>query len=37
MLSDDITWNDAFDIFTHVREVDYGKLSENVGYMRKIN
>ena len=37
VLSDDITWNDAFDIFTHVREVDYGKLSENVGYMRKIN
>ncbi|MFC7324173.1 class I SAM-dependent methyltransferase [Halorubrum rutilum] len=37
VLSDDITWNEAFDIFTHVRNVDRGKLSENVGYMRKID
>ena len=37
VLSDDITWNDAFEIFTHVRNIDYGKLSENVGYVRKID
>lgn len=35
ILSDDIGWNDAFQIFTDVREPIYGRLSNNVGYMRK--
>lgn len=35
ILSDDIAWNDAFDIFTEVREPKYGKLSSNVGYVKK--
>lgn len=35
ILSDDITWNDAFDTFIEVREPKYGKLSNNVGYIRK--
>lgn len=36
ILSDDITWNDAFDIFTEVREPKYGKISNNVGYIKNI-
>lgn len=35
ILSDDITWNDAFDIFTEIREPKHGKLSSNVGYVKK--
>jgi len=35
ILSDDITWNDAFDVFTDVRNPKWGKLSSNIGYMRK--
>lgn len=36
ILSDDITWNDAFDNFVKIREPKHGKLSSNVGYMKKI-
>lgn len=36
ILSDDIRWNDAFDTFTEVREPKYGKLSNNVGYVKKM-
>jgi hypothetical protein len=35
VLSDDITWNDAFSIFTRVRQPEWGKVSRTVGYMRK--
>lgn len=35
ILSDDIMWNDAFNIFTNVRQPDYGRLSQNVGYIHK--
>lgn len=37
ILSDDITWNNAFDIFTKIREPEYGRLSKNVGYISKTN
>jgi predicted O-methyltransferase YrrM len=32
IISDDINWNDAFNIFIGSRELNRGKLSENVGY-----
>lgn len=35
ILSDDISWNSAFSVFTEVRKPEYGKLSNNVGYMKK--
>lgn len=35
ILSDDITWNEAFFVFTEVRKPQYGKLSNDVGYMFK--
>lgn len=35
ILSDDISWNSAFSVFTEVRKPEYGKISNNVGYMRK--
>lgn len=35
LLSDDIDWNDAFSVFTDVRDPEYGKLSNGVGYMCK--
>lgn len=35
ILSDDITWNDAFDVFTHVRQPEYGRISKGIGYIRK--
>lgn len=37
IISDDITWNDAFSIFNRVREPKYGKLSQNVGYIQKVS
>jgi hypothetical protein len=36
ILSDDITWNDAFSVFTDVREPKFGGISRNIGYIRKI-
>ena len=36
ILSDDITWNDAFSVFTDIREPDFGKMSRNIGYISKI-
>lgn len=35
VLSDDITWNGAFQTFASVRDADRGYLSPNVGYLRK--
>jgi predicted O-methyltransferase YrrM len=35
ILSDDISWNTAFEVFTSVREPEYGKISGNMGYMIK--
>lgn len=35
MLSDDINWNEAFDIFTDVRDIGYGRVSDGVGYVVK--
>lgn len=35
LLSDDITWNQAYPIFTKVRKPEHGRLSYDVGYMRK--
>lgn len=35
ILSDDITWNDAFDVFHEVRSPTAGKISNNVGYFEK--
>lgn len=35
ILSDDIGWNDAFSVFVDVREPVHGKISHNVGYVRK--
>lgn len=35
ILSDDISWNDAFSVFVEVREPEYGKLSDNIGYVKK--
>ena len=35
ILSDDIGWNDAFSVFVDVREPIHGKISHNVGYVRK--
>lgn len=35
VLSDDITWNNAFLVFTNIRKPEYGKISKNIGYMRK--
>lgn len=37
ILSDDITWNDAFSVFTDVRDTKSGEIRENVGYIRKID
>jgi predicted O-methyltransferase YrrM len=37
ILSDDITWNEAFNIFTRTREPEYGKISKSTGYMIKNN
>lgn len=36
ILSDDITWNDAFSLFTDIREPDLGNLSNNIGYISKV-
>lgn len=36
ILSDDILWNEAFSVFTDVRKPEYGKLKNNVGYLRKV-
>jgi hypothetical protein len=35
ILSDDIGWNEAFSVFTSVRNPSWGKLSNNVGYIIK--
>lgn len=35
ILSDDITWNDAFSVFTNVRDPNWRKLSSDVGYIVK--
>lgn len=35
ILSDDITWNSAFTEFTRVRRPEFGRMSWNVGYIRK--
>ncbi len=35
ILSDDITWNKAFDVFTDARDVGYGQVSDGVGYVVK--
>jgi hypothetical protein len=35
ILSDDITWNNSFEVFTNVRDPKLGKISNNVGYMIK--
>ena len=35
ILSDDISWNSAFDTFTEVRNLEHGYLSNNAGYIRK--
>jgi len=35
ILSDDISWNDAFSVFIDVRGPEYGRLSQNIGYIRK--
>lgn len=35
ILSDDILWNDAFNIFTETREVKNGRLSRQIGYVMK--
>jgi hypothetical protein len=35
ILSDDITWNDAFSVFCDVREPVFGRISENIGYIRR--
>jgi predicted O-methyltransferase YrrM len=35
ILSDDISWNDAFSVFVEVRKPEYGKLSDNIGYVKK--
>jgi hypothetical protein len=35
LLSDDITWNDAFSVFTDVREPEHGNVSGGVGYVLK--
>ena len=37
ILSDDISWNDSFSTFVEVRAPEYGKLSQNIGYMKKRN
>lgn len=34
IVCDDINWNDAFEVFTDVRAEEYGKLSQNKGYIR---
>lgn len=34
IVCDDITWNDAFEIFTRVRADEHGKLSQNTGYIK---
>ena len=34
IVCDDIGWNDAFDVFTHVRADEYGKMSRRRGYIR---
>ena len=36
ILSDDITWNDAFSVFCDVREPAFGRMSRNIGYISKI-
>jgi predicted O-methyltransferase YrrM len=33
IICDDITWNDAFEVFTSVRADEHGKLSRNKGYV----
>lgn len=35
LLSDDITWNDAFETFIEARNPDWGRISRDVGYVRK--
>lgn len=35
LLSDDITWNDAFSVFTDVRGPEHGRVSDGVGYVLK--
>jgi predicted O-methyltransferase YrrM len=35
ILSDDITWNEAFSIFTDVRDPVWGRISRSLGYIRK--
>lgn len=35
ILSDDISWNDAFDVFTETRGVKHGQLSNQIGYVMK--
>jgi predicted O-methyltransferase YrrM len=37
ILSDDISWNSAFSVFTEVRKPKCGRLSNNVGYIKKSN
>lgn len=35
IVADDVTWNDAFSVFTEVRSSNDGRLSHNVGYVRR--
>jgi len=35
ILSDDITWNNAFDVFTEIRDGTHGRVSNQVGYITK--
>lgn len=37
ILSDDINWNNSFEVFTDIREPEYGKISNDIGYMRKFD
>jgi hypothetical protein len=36
ILSDDITWNNSFSIFCAVREPEFGRISEDIGYISKV-
>lgn len=35
ILSDDITWNNAFEVFVSIREPEFGKISDNIGHIKR--
>jgi hypothetical protein len=35
ILSDDVSWNDAFSVFTETRGSAWGKMTSNAGYIIK--